>query len=74
MSSRRPYDDVAYWIAITVGIPMLAGGVLFVIAATNSATRDFGTLGGIATFVAGIAVLLVATFKAYAWLQESGGR
>jgi uncharacterized integral membrane protein len=71
---RRPYDDVAYWIAVIVGIPMLAGSVLFVVAATNSATRDFGVLGGVATFIAGIAVLLVVTFKAYAWLRESGGR
>jgi hypothetical protein len=74
VASRRPYDDVASWVAIVVGVPMLAGAVIIVIATTNSVTRDFGLPAGLVTFLTGIAVLLVGTFKSYAWLQESGGR
>lgn len=74
MPSRRPYDEVAYMIAVFVGIPFLGGLVFVLLAFTNTAFIEYGLGAAVATFVVGVSLLTLVTFKAYALLKESGGR
>lgn len=73
MPRRRPYDEVKYIIAAALGIPLLAGLVFTLLVIVNTVWQATNAIGGILALVVGVAVLIVATYKAVELLRNSGG-
>lgn len=74
MPSRRPYDDVAYLIALVLGIPALAGSVYVLLWLVNVVWRGAGVGVALLAFLAGLATLTAATYKSHELLRNSTGR